>query len=89
VAEILLYALIVIVVLWLNGLIAIQIHHHRNRRMQKIFLRHARIEHPDATVILSVFESSDRKALRNIKEQLDALSRSSAESHETDNRQRL
>jgi hypothetical protein len=69
-----LYGLIAIIVLYLNGLIAIQLHHHRNRRLQKRFLRHARIEHPDATVILSVCESSDRKALQNIKEQLDALS---------------
>lgn len=62
------------VVLFINSWVTIKMYHFNNRRRQKLFLRHLRIEHPESTIILSALESSDLEALDNLKEQLDELS---------------
>lgn len=67
------------IVIWtlafgLNARVAIWTYHWNNRRRERKFLCHLKIEHPDSTITLTSVASSDWDALNKIKEQLDVLS---------------
>lgn len=72
--DLFLQILIVIVAFIVNGWLSIQMYHSNNRRLEKRFLRHVRITHPETLIVISAVESTDRQALKKIKEQLDAIS---------------